>query len=515
MRNPPLQTDQWKQQRFHAGKARTSSRKGKIVVLVAIALPALLGMVGLVIDGGMLLSADRHLQSIADIAATAAATEKKSGKSDSEALAAAQLYVHSLNSAADAVVEMRSPPWSGPYSASSQHVEVVLTSQIKTYFIHLLSGSNLCEIRARAVAGVESVTSGAAIVVLDPNPGAFDAVSLPLVTGIPSLPSLPAIAGGFETLGIGNARVNGAVLINTEWGGVDENGDPIGEETGLLGISHAMTSNPIIGLTKLLARDIRVVGGVDNAANYGAFHSSNPSPLRAGMLPAPDPLKNLPVPSMQSDADNIRTDEYGGMQIVGLPLLSPPVTLMPGVYEWIEITSGRVQFLPGIYVIRGKNPVTGLSLSVLAGQVQAAGVLFYITDSASYSATTGLPDVADDSRSPNASSVPGMLPSVSINLGLLGSRFSGLEDPSSPFHGLFIYQRRNDRRPIVLVQENLLGTGQLRGAIYAKWGHVLLAGRGTFDARVVAGTMRLLVLADLSIEPTTLFPPAQDVFLVE
>jgi hypothetical protein len=78
-----------------------------------------------------------------------------------------------------------------------------------------------------------------------------------------------------------------------------------------------------------------------------------------------------------------------------------------------------------------------------------------------------------------------------------------------------LFQRRQDRRPVVFVQENLLSGGTLQGTIYAKWGHVIVAGIGTYDARFVAGTMRLIALLDLTINPSNPFPAAQDVFLVE
>jgi hypothetical protein len=80
---------------------------------------------------------------------------------------------------------------------------------------------------------------------------------------------------------------------------------------------------------------------------------------------------------------------------------------------------------------------------------------------------------------------------------------------------MLIYQRRLDRRPIVLVQENLLGPGQLHGTVYSKWGHVVLAGKGSYDARFVAGTMRIVALLDMQISPSVRLPAAQDVFLVE
>jgi hypothetical protein len=80
---------------------------------------------------------------------------------------------------------------------------------------------------------------------------------------------------------------------------------------------------------------------------------------------------------------------------------------------------------------------------------------------------------------------------------------------------MLIYQRRQDRQPIVLTQENLINAGTINGTVYAKWGHVILAGIGTYDVNVVAGTMRLIALSNLNIKPTILFPPAKDVYLVE
>jgi hypothetical protein len=98
--------------------------------------------------------------------------------------------------------------------------------------------------------------------------------------------------------------------------------------------------------------------------------------------------------------------------------------------------------------------------------------------------------------------VTNTLPVAAINIGLLGSRLSGLNDPASPFDGMLIYQRRHDRRPIAIVQENLLGAGQLSGTIYSKWGHVILAGKGDLDARFVVGTMRIVALLDMEIRPS-------------
>jgi len=486
--------------------------RGKILVLLAIALPTLCGLIGLVVDGGLLLSASRQVQHVADSAATAAAIEKQQGQSNSAALAVAEQFVHDHNLLANAAVSLHCPPTSGPYTSSLQYVEIIVADQSPTYFIHLLGGPNVRQVSARAVAGYETSTAGAAIVVLDPNPPPFDVAPLP---ALPIGSSLPAITGGLEVLGLGTAQIDGAVLVNTEWGGLDENGNQVGETSGLLGQSHAVSATPLVALTNLRARDIRVVGGVDDPNNYGPLNAGDPQPLQAGRLPVPDPFVDLPVPTTAVDPANVSGTTFGGKTVLGLPLIGPPVTLQPGVYEWIEVVSGIANFQPGVYIIRGKNPLTQLSLSIVAGQVQAEGVLFYITDSAGYSPESGAPDASDGAATAPPPGTGNTPPCAVVNIGLLGSRYRGLNDPSSPFNGMLIYQRRLDRRPIVLVQENLIGAGQLQGTVYSKWGHVVLAGKGTYDARFVVGTLRIIALLDLQIRPSSLLPPANDVYLVE
>jgi hypothetical protein len=468
-------------------------------------------MIGLVVDGGLLLSASRHLQHVTDAATTAAATEKQQGKSNEEVLAVAKRFVHEHNLMANAEVTLNSPPVDGPRTGSPQFVEVIVQDHSPSYFINLFGGPIARRVAARAVAGFEPSTAGAAIVILDPNPPEFSVSPLPSLVPTP----LPAILGGLEVLGLGRATVNGAILVNTEWGGRDENDDSVGEPAGPFGLSHAISATPLLNLTRLRASDIRVVGGVDNPHNYGPSVSGAPEPLRAGRLPVPDPYRDLPAPTITADPVNVHSAVYGGVTVAGLPLISPPVTLEPGVYDWIQVISGRAIFKPGIYIIRGNNPLTQLALNVVAGQVQAAGVMFYITDSAGYTPANGTPDATDGSSAAPSPAVSNISPCAVINIGLLGSTYNALNAPGSPFHNILIYQRRHDRRPIILVQENLLGAGQLAGTVYSKWGHVVLAGKGTYDARFVVGTMRIVALLDLEIRPSVLLPPAQDVYLVE
>jgi len=218
---------------------------------------------------------------------------------------------------------------------------------------------------------------------------------------------------------------------------------------------------------------------------------------------------------LSADPQNVKSTLYGGVSVVALPLVNTPVTLQPGVYDWIQIVSGVADFQPGVYVVRGTNPITQRALDIVGGQVNAQGVMFYITDSTDYTPASGAPDINDGASTaplPNSNNSP---PCTFINIGLVGSSMSGLNSPSSPFHNMLIYQRRHDRRPIVLLQENLLGPGQMTGTVYSKWGHLVLAGQGSYDARFVVGTLRFFALVDMQVSPSNLLPPAEDVFLVE
>ena len=110
--------------------------------------------------------------------------------------------------------------------------------------------------------------------------------------------------------------------------------------------------------------------------------------------------------------------------------------------------------------------------------------------------------------------MPTLIPSVVI-ASLLGSSYSPISSPNSPYNGVLIFQRRTDRRSIVLADQSLLLAGTLAGSIYGKYAQVVFACNGTFDIRFVSGSMRFANLLQTTIAPTQLLPPAQDVYLVE
>lgn len=484
-------------------------RDGKVIALFAVLLPALLGVLGLVIDGSMLRVQYRLVQHGADAGATAAAAALSDGKSNSAATTAAVDYVHSCDDLASASITVHIPPTSGPFAGQSGFAQVQVALPVQTYLMKAIGGAGWNTVRAMAVSGSKPATSGAAVVVLDPNP---PGIALPAVLGI-SLPTTPSLSlGGLEVLGVGQLKVNGSVLVNNTWGGVDEHGDPAGEACGF---RTGITCMPLVSLTKLQALDIRVTGGVDAPKNYGNFVAGKKSPLRANRKPVPDPCAGLPVPTVAADPAHVSGTLKGGVAVLSLPLIGPPTTLKPGVYEWIQITAGKVIMESGVYIIRNKHPLTGISLQVIGGQVTADGVMFYITDSASFTPAAGLPDASSSGATPSPLALSGVSPSVVLNVGLLGSDFSPLTGTGSVYDGVLLFQNRADRRIIVISRDTLLSTGTLNGTVYAKWGHVIFAGMGSCDTRFVVGSMRFANVGTVTLSPAQLLPAAQDVFLVQ
>jgi hypothetical protein len=489
--------------------SRGLGREGKILAFLAILLPVLVGFVGLVVDSSLLLGEYRCLQQASDAAATAAATAVLNGGTTANATAAAVSCVQTDNGMTAANVVVNIPPQSGPNVGNSSYVEVIVSQQVTTNFIQVIGANSLQTVSARSVAGIQNSTSGGVIDLLDPNPPGITVSLSPIVSLSVSLP--PLELGGLEVLGLGQLSVNGAILDNNQWGGVDQNGNLAGNGPAP---PYGAACTPLLPLTCVAARDIRVVGGVDNPKYYSSYVAGQSSPLRCNMLPVPDPYAGVPSPTVSSDPTNVVAIDRGGVNVVGIPLIGTPTVLNPGVYEWIQVTSGTVIFNPGVYIIRNVNPLTQLALAVLAGQVTANGVTFYITNSTSYSATTGAPDSGDGNTVPPGGSLGTLLPSVVI-ASLLGSTYTPISNASSPFSGLLIYQRRVDRRPIILADETIVLGGTLSGAVYAKYAQAIFAANGTYDLKFVVGSMAFANVLQCTLNPSQLLPPAQDVFLME
>ncbi|WP_237607158.1 pilus assembly protein TadG-related protein [Roseimaritima sediminicola] len=569
-----------------------------MLVTLAVLLPTLLTIIGLIFDGGMMTTQQMDQQHVTDAAALAAAVDIRTNESQRVNATAASSFGR-LPRMDGVVVETFCPPRSGRYAGDSRYVEVLGETRYQTSMMSMFSGYRASSLRSRAVAGVAPSGPGAALVVLDPlpaplsiadwtsllqnttHPEFLDAAgeTLDLLGVLEHLPllsavldgllqqqltdcllqtvtetwdllvtrcvpiALPALTAGLEIEGLGSLTVEGAVHVNNRWGGVDECGERAGIGPAL---PAAVACMPLVPTTRLITPQIRVVGGVDDPRNYRPLDPAADPPLRANQLPVPDPLADLSAPTtsgvragdvvavaVDTKAAELLLDRLSGALSVLLrpvfdtvrPLLHrrlTQVTLHPGVYDSLTVLApgGGAVLQPGVYVIRGKNPATGLSLCLL-GPVHAEGVLFCIQDPghgrAGHDGLLG-PEPAGSASTepPPRPHAVDLLPSVVIAPLLPGGRLTGLQDPDSPYRDMLIYQQRSDRRPILLEGQHLVGGGDLSGTVYAPWGHVsLVSGAARHDLRIVSGTARVLTVGDTTLAPQSLFRPAEDVVLVE
>lgn len=454
------------------------SRKGAILVWFALILTVLLGMVGLVIDGGLMMATQRQAQNAADAGALAAAYDLMFGKST----AAAATFV-GYNGLSDATTVVHNPPTSGPYSGMAKYVEVIVTCPMQTFFIQLLPGiSSSQTVSARAVAGFESVSAGEGVGVLNPD----------------ARPGL-AVAGG------GSLKVKGLVVVNSEGGGVDENNVPVNN-------GNKQWAATVANNGSLMATDIHVVGGVDTPANFKNIVTGLTDVLHCNQTGIEDPLLTLPTPTVGNgvidydrgtvDATNTNlkfTDPSGTNKIEKFNGIDT-LTLHPGIYQSISITGGNVRFLPGIFVLSPQKQENATNtLRITGGTVTAEGIMFYNTGN-SYSAQNGTPDVNDGEQKPV--SKPGDLGdspatnfwgSFQINAGM---KFSPLVN-SGPFNGMLFYQRRRNNNSLEITGNS--SKGLLAGTLYAKWANVKIAGQGTYDAQFIVGSMSVTGQGDVTV----------------
>ena len=450
---------------FHpCSLSRQRPRAGKTLILFLILLPVLLGITGLVVDGGLLMASYRQTQNAADGAALAGALALLNGKSPSSAVTA-YLSGNGMNLAQAATVN--NPPQSGNYANppsplnKNNYVEVSLTNNVNVFFIALIPGiGNVQTVTARAVAGFEQISVGEGVGVLDPQ---------------------PKNGQGLTVTGSGTVlKVNGKIIVNSEgkgfsWGNsATTNGTAIQIGSYTQGPA-AKTSNG----AQMDSPNIRIVGGIGNGDqnNFFDYNGQNATKtVHTGQLPTPDPFIRLPTPYKDNDG----LDANAQPQSVSVSN-NQTVTLNPGIYNSININGGTVTFSPGIYILQPTNG-NGNILSITGGTVTGNGVMFYNTGS-DYNHGDGTPDINDGSASPN--------PPNSTN-------FQGIDIHSATvtltpisnggvFDGMLFYQRRWNQAADQI--SGASGNLSLGGTLYAKWAPFNLAGQGTYQGQFIVGSM--------------------------
>jgi Flp pilus assembly protein TadG len=177
-------------------RARKSSERGQVLVLIALGIIGLVGITGLAIDGSIILADRRHAQNAADTASLAGALDRiqtlGAGMDDADSRASMRItawdlaeengYVHpSANSTVEVYLcdeTAMGADCPAPYTGDDDYVQVIITSHVDTFFARVLGVPQLTN-RVQAVALADDDDSGPlfdgnSIIALSPdciNPG--------------------------------------------------------------------------------------------------------------------------------------------------------------------------------------------------------------------------------------------------------------------------------------------------------------------------------------------------------
>jgi hypothetical protein len=286
---------------------RTGKRPGTVAVIVAVSLTALLGVLAIGLDGGLLLTERRRAQSTADAAALAAAADlyknystnqgkdvSGTGKQAALNLASANGYA---NDGTNSTVTVNIPPLSGSYVGQAGYAEVIVQFNEPRAFSAIF-GSGTIPVGFRAVAGGNP--GGVGILILDPS-------------------------------STNTCEIDGTLKING-------NGDILVNSTDPAAIRIYDTGS-------ITAKNISIVGnpGLQNNVGSGAVNAT----VITGAAAAADPLANIPEPVPSGT-------NYGSVTVSG-------GTIQPGIYTSINITAGAtVTMAPGIYYLSSAGGLSDL-----------------------------------------------------------------------------------------------------------------------------------------------------------
>jgi hypothetical protein len=320
------------------GVRRAARRRGVVAVLVAVLLVAILGVIALVLDGGVLRDSYRSVQGASDAAAMAAASElfvnypaivaSNYGDCDPNGAARAAALASAAangfpNDGVHAAVTVSIPPQSGPFVDRVGYAEVKITCYKKRMFSQIWSGTTL-PVKARAVARGRWAGSGLGVIVLDPS----------------ARSSLNASGGGHATV-TGGA----AIVVN----------------------SNNAEAAVVTGGGSMVADTFEITGGYTGTLNGN---------VETGVPPTADPLRYLPEPTVPPN---------GKMTTKHLGNGNKQYTLSPGRYtnlplfntgDEVILQQASANSVGGIYYLDGGG-LKSTGASVTMDPNTTGGVMIY------------------------------------------------------------------------------------------------------------------------------------------
>ena len=273
-------------------RARNAGQRGYVLFTMAVAIIAICGFAGLVMDVGYSEYMRRQAQAAADAGAKAAAFEIVANKIDKITAAAKQDTANNgfTDQVGGVTITVNHPPLYGSYATKTDYAEVIVRKTISTTFMSIL-GFPTMTIAARGVGG--SGPGPACIYVLD-----------------------PAASGALTVSGSGSLHSTCGVVVNSSH-------------------SKAMSTS---GSACVVASEIDITGNYSNSSSCAL----DPTP-KTGVTASPDPLAYVPAPTVGACNYNGKVTTTNGQ------------VLSAGVYcGGISVPGGiATSFNPGTYVIVG------------------------------------------------------------------------------------------------------------------------------------------------------------------
>jgi hypothetical protein len=311
---------------------KSNNRRGTVAVLVTISLVAILGVLALALDGGLMMDNYRGVQSAADAAALAAADDlyndyatnngaDTSGDAKTSALSTAAANGYN-NDGVTNIVTVNIPPTSGNFSGKAGYAEVIIQFNQPRNFSGYFGSGNL-PVTARAVA--RGVPGNIGILILDPH-----------------------LQGACEIDGNVNVLNGGQIFSNSD--------NTVANDSA----SSYASGSIYVNTTGTIS-----TGGMNyykNMVNDGVVSYTNNGAAQSFGTRVVDPLATIPQPKTT------------GLTNHGSVTATADTTLQPGVYSDLIVGDGSstptVTLAAGIYYITS-------SVQLNSGSLKGTGVMFY------------------------------------------------------------------------------------------------------------------------------------------
>jgi hypothetical protein len=151
--------------------------QGQALIVIALALIGLLGIAGLVIDGGNAFQDRQRAQNAADAAALASAHARLKGGSMVDAAMASAVKNGYNNDGVRSIISLYTPPKDGPHEGDIEYIQVIIRSAVPTYLMRVIGTDEIVN-EVQAVARTKRpeigpILHGHAVISLAPTSNCF------------------------------------------------------------------------------------------------------------------------------------------------------------------------------------------------------------------------------------------------------------------------------------------------------------------------------------------------------